>query len=243
MSTAARPQDEERWLQAGTANTMDASSLSEYQSVCVSFLSGFGIGRDQAVTLCDRLGITSFSPRVLTPQLLDLAAASGAENHRCLYVSTPITTGRHHLRADNSARHKIINGNLERAKVIVKRLRAARSETVIDPTGLEDVATWQQEDYHSLWVAVIDRFAQIIVFVDDWQYSVGCTKEFGAACRLGLPMFTQDLQPMSCDEGRRLLSSAGAEVRSVSGPQAPLLRAIAEVEELAATHAPPDGER
>lgn len=234
MSTAAVPQHAGQGIQTGTTDTMHAPNQSTFQSVCASFLSGFGIDRDQAFSLFNRCDITSFEPGKLKPQLLDLAAAAGTRDHECLYVSTPITTGRHHLRSSDSVRQEVISSNRERAKVVVQHLRVTKAEMVIDPTGLEDVPSWEQQDYHDLWVMVINRFVRSVVFVDDWQYSVGCTKEFGAAYRLALPIFAQDLQPLRYDEGLRLLSGAAREVHDVAGKRAPLLQAIAEVEDLMA---------
>lgn len=241
MSTAAVPHHAGSWLHAGTADTMHAHNQPETLPVCLSFLDGLGLDTDQASALCGQFTVPSLDAERLTPHLLSLVASAGARAHDCLYLSTPITTGRHHLRSPrDSDRDEIITGNRQRARAVVEHLRATRPEMVIDPTGLDDVPGWQQDDYHRLWVAVIERFARIVVFVNDWQYSVGCTKEFGAAYRHALPIFGQDLRPLTYEEGLRLLYAAAREVNAVTGVDTPLLKAIAEVDELVATRPPPD---
>lgn len=243
MSTSAVPRHTGNQLQTATTDTMNATNQSELLRVCRTFLSGLGIDRDRALSAAASFDLTSAEPAVLRPQLLDLAAVVGARDGECVYVSTPITTGRHHLHARDDLRHEVISGNLERAKVVVESVRAGRAELVIDPTGLEDVPGWAQEDYHDLWVAVIARFARTVIFVDDWQYSVGCTKEFTAAYERALPIFSQDLRPLRYDEGRRLLGAAAAEVHAVTGAEAPLLDAIAEFDAVASAHPSPDAGR
>lgn len=243
MSASAVPRHTGQLLQTATTDTMNATNQSELLRVCCSYLSGLGIDRDQALSVVASFTLSTTEPAILRPQLLDLAAAVGAEDGECVYVSTPITTGRHHLHARDYVRHEVISGNVERAKVVVDQVRATKPELVIDPTGLEDVPGWAQEDYHDLWVAVITRFARMVIFVDDWQYSVGCTKEFTAAYQRALPIFTQDLQPMRYDEGRRLLGTAATEVHAINGAEAPLLEAIAEFDDVASTHPSPDANR
>jgi hypothetical protein len=84
-----------------------------------------------------------------------------------------------------------------------------------------------------LWITIIERFANSVVFVDDWQYSVGCTKEFEAALRLTLPILDQRLHPLSYNEALQLLRAAVTEVGSVTGNGALLVRAAEMAERTA----------
>ncbi len=208
--------------------------------IVISYLDGLGVPAARAGRLVDQTDAASFDPDDLIPVLLALTARCGAGPGDSIYLSTPITTGRNHLStlergepADSAAhdaeRYAAIEGNRSRARSVAVRLRESGHQVVIDPTGLVDVPGWAQDDYHALWIAVIEAYARVVVFVDDWQYSVGCTKEFDAAVRLGLPLRDQRLAPLTYRQGMRMLDEAEREVGALPGHGARLSLAVADV--------------
>jgi hypothetical protein len=208
--------------------------------IVASYLDGLGVSPDRAGRLVEQTDAASFDPDHLIPALLALTARCGARPRDSIYLSTPITTGRNHLPtlergelADSAAhdaeRLAAIEANRHRARAVAVRLRESGHHIVIDPTGLVDVPGWAQDDYHALWVAVIEAYARIVVFVDDWQFSVGCTKEFETAVRLGLPLRDQRLDPLTYPQGMRMLDEAEREVGGLAGHGARLGRAVADV--------------
>lgn len=208
--------------------------------IVISYLDGLGVPPDRAGRLVGQIDAASFDPDHLIPVLLALTARCGAGPRDSIYLSTPITTGRNHLptlergeAADSAAhdaqRYAAIEGNRSRARAVAARLRGSGQQVVIDPTGLVDVPGWAQDDYHALWIAVIEAYARVVVFVDDWQYSVGCTKEFEAALRLDLLLLDQRLAPLTYRQGMRMLDEAEREVGAVPGHSARLSQAVAGV--------------
>ncbi|MGE5829560.1 MAG: hypothetical protein ACM30G_14550 [Micromonosporaceae bacterium] len=195
--------------------------------VFLSYADGLGVPWEQAERLLAEANL-SRRPDELRASLLAFTGACGAQPHGCIYLSSPITTGRNHIDrlversvsgrpVQPSDREGVITANKQRARTVANAVRAQRHETVIDPTALIDVPDWKQNDYHELWVAVIEQYAKMILFVDDWQYSVGCTTEFRAALRLGLPLVDQRFEPLTYREGVRLLEAAVAEVDDAPG--------------------------
>ena len=130
------------------------------------------------------------SPQVLMAvfDCLGVQAASAA------YVSTPITTGRaliswhaHGAVADRFE-EEVVRFNSARARDLVRLTRQRFMGTVIDPTQLPSVADWNQPDYHVFWTAVLEKYVNTIVFVDDWQYSTGAVHEFASGIARGLTL-------------------------------------------------------
>src|SRR4051812_16275920 len=79
-----------------------------------------------------------------------------------VYLSAPITSGKRfsqwfakNMNGFDSEDKKVkddhfrevIKPNLTHAKVIVGRVKAALGETLIDPTAVDDIADWNQDDF------------------------------------------------------------------------------------------------
>jgi hypothetical protein len=159
------------------------------------------------------------------------------DNCPVVYQSVPITTGRayldYHIRIrseGNWTRQSVYHresarlNNEQRAHKVAGKLRSLLTSTVIDPSYLIDIPGWEQADYHEFWVSVIEQYAQQIILLDGWQYSVGCAVEFAAAVRLGLPTFTEHLSPLSVDDGENMLRSAIQDYISAGLDPEPLRR-------------------
>ena len=141
----------------------------------------------------------------------------GARDDHEVYLSTPITTGhayvlwRHssgsQVAQDNpqySSLHyeHVISTNLTRVAPLVSFLRDRFPDRlVMDPTYLEDIQGWEQEDYHDFWCNLIEKYAAMVVFADGWQFSTGCVSEFATALRTGKKVYAQSLTPLTPREG------------------------------------------
>ena len=156
-----------------------------------------------------------------TEVLLSVVARCADNRRPFAYLSVPLTTGRafiellarrdgapvdpERIRAD---RNSTVAHNRRRAYEAAARLRAVQSGMVIDPSRFADVPGWEQADYHTFWIMVIEQYAEKIFFLDGWQYSVGCTIEFCTAVQLGLPMLTNRRTPFDEATGKRLVLAA-----------------------------------
>jgi len=166
---------------------------------------------------------------------------------RAIYISTPITTGRAFvdMHQENLASNRtgstnrpnhvdsIVGSNIARATTTVETVRGVfPGRVIVDPTELVDIPTWTQKDYHVFWVKVLQQHADTVVFVDDWQYSTGCTIEYVAALERNLIALTQSLKRLEVEEAGILLRHAAAELRVVgldTGPTEVALRRVQEV--------------
>lgn len=216
------------------------SSDEPFQRVLESFAVGVGVEPGRARNLARAVNVPSPRPDELIPALLSLAARAGADPHACLYLSTPITTGRNQLdladgavASPESQRRASVAANRRHAVDVARRLRERTGSTVIEPATMVDVPGWGQPDYHALWVEVLRRFATTTAFVDGWQFSVGCSIEFCESLRLGLPLVTERLEPLAVDEALALLRSAVAETGAATASGAALARSLADAERLA----------
>ncbi len=178
-----------------------------------------------------------------TEVLLSVVGRCADNRHPFAYLSVPLTTGRafiellarrggapvgpERVRAE---RNSTVAYNRRRAYEAAARLRAALSGMVIDPSRFADVPGWEQADYHTFWIMVIQQYAERIFFLDGWQYSVGCTIEFGTAVQLGLPMRTDHLGPLDPATGKRLVLAAIDEYAAAGLDAEPLSNALSIAE-------------
>jgi hypothetical protein len=180
-------------------------------------------------------------------QLLRLVGMCAYGTRPVAYLSVPITTGRaylqNHRHATNSAGAKADSAsrpdtsaramNKRLADAAADRLRAKLHGVVINPSDLIDVPGWRQADYHAFWTAVIARFPEEVLFLDGWQYSVGCAIEFSTALQVGLPTFTEHMAPLDAEEATTLLRDAVAEYENHRLNPQPLRDSLGAVESAA----------
>lgn len=169
-----------------------------------------------------------------------LSAYDSIIDCRCAYyVSTPMTTGRASTdRQCVDGKGRGVTDGLNRGQAgaiycrqdyvdeLVARLRRVSSAPVIDPRAIIGLPDWTQSDYRVLSGRVIERYVQTVVFVEGWQYSLGCSYEFLIARRSGARTLTQELEEVSIGEGTRLISEAVNELK-VSGNGSSFLKAVA----------------
>lgn len=164
------------------------------------------------------------------------------EGREATYVSAPITSGERFARwrgqrPDGAAtsgpayeeelQREVVGPNREHARAIMRELRRSFEGVLIDPTAVADFDGWTQDDYRHLWARVIESYAQRVVCLDGWQFSNGCAYEFLTAHRAGVETLCEDRQPLTLEEGQRLLRAAIAQM-SAWGMQTEFLDQVVE---------------
>lgn len=160
--------------------------------------------------------------------MLSFASCFGLHESSAVYVSSPITTGKNYLEwlklddrsadihhDDESLTREVFVTvkNIEQAAELVRKVRDKYTNPVIDPTRLEDVTGWTQNDYHKFWVKLIRKSVSIIVFADGWEYSNGSTLEYICGLEKGLALITHDFQTLTPDFALAKLKSAVDDFR------------------------------
>lgn len=170
-------------------------------------------------------------------------------DHSGVYVSTPITSGRRlanwssgrdvdidlsHPETYQEFLREVLEPNSEHARKIIKKLRSSFPKALIDPTSLKDIDGWTQDDYRVLWAKVIEQYASTVVFLDGWQYSNGCAYEFLVSNQLGsrLTILKETLDPLTLEEGIRLISLAVFEVQTSKLPTEFLRQVLTQLTKL-----------
>ncbi len=173
--------------------------------------------------------------------------STAVEGRAAVYMSAPITSGRRYSAwrvslgggapepGQEELRREVIEHNRAHAARVAQWLRSSCGATLVDPTRLEDLPGWTQDDYRTFWALVVERFACRVFFLDDWQYSNGCSYEFLTAWRCGVPTFDERECPLSLAEGMRLVGTAVAEMRGQSLPTSFLERVLEELARLRST--------
>jgi hypothetical protein len=169
------------------------------------------------------------------------------EGRGAVYVSAPITSGRrlvewgkeyHFDKADpehqDEFQREVVGPNREHARQIVRQLRREFPGVLIDPTAMEDIEGWTQDDYRYLWGRIIAHSVKTVVYIDGWQYSNGCAYEFLVAWRCPVETLNEELQPLSLEEGLQLIRAAIAELQEAGQKTAFLERVAEELESLKA---------
>jgi hypothetical protein len=133
------------------------------------------------------------------------------------------TLERDHSQYSVALREAVIRPNELDIRRAAQRLRVTLPFPVIEPASLY-VSHWSQEDYHSLWVRVIERFADRVVFMPGWQYSAGCAAEFQRAVERGIQAETLEGVEITRDLGIVLFLEAVKKIEAVKAPIAGVLR-------------------
>ena len=139
---------------------------------------------------------------------------------RATYVASPITTGVRYLEWRSSGCSpervslvsQVIVPNCNAAREFAEELRK-KFEFVINPAAFY-AENWAQDDYHSLWRAVIDRFVVRVVLSEGWYLSLGCCLEFYQASSLDLEILTHDLTPIDVESAERLIALGISQLKN-----------------------------
>ncbi len=131
------------------------------------------------------------------------------EGNEINYISTPINTGERFIKwydqrgrylDENSEEYKVdflnsvVEPNTKNAKQIVKIIKEKIHGAIIDPTNLENhTLNWTQDEFYSFWSRVIKDMVTNVIFLDGWEYSVGCSFELLSAIENKKVIYSQDL--------------------------------------------------
>ncbi|MBV9296877.1 MAG: hypothetical protein JO145_15000 [Acidobacteriaceae bacterium] len=85
---------------------------------------------------------------------------------------------------------------------------------VFDP-GLLKVAGWSPRDHGEFFLEVIRKYAKECWFLDEWEYSVGASKEFVFCWTIKTPCYSECGEQISVIHGIRLIRQAADFTRSL----------------------------
>jgi hypothetical protein len=108
--------------------------------------------------------------------------------------------------------------NRAHVRSLIRKQRNTLGRVVIDPTALDALSGWTQDDYRVFWGRVIERYVSTVIFADDWQYSNGCAYEFLVAYRTGARAVDERQSLLTLEEGLQLIISAIIEMKSHDVP-------------------------
>jgi len=133
-----------------------------------------------------------------------------------VYVSTPITTGERFINwyesvgkqldkegSDyaNKRAESVICPNIRDVKEYIKKIKKTSNKVIIDPTNLENGRfQWSQNEFYQFWDRVIKEVVKEIIFLDGWEYSVGCCCELLSAVECNINMYSQNGRRLSVEE-------------------------------------------
>lgn len=132
------------------------------------------------------------------------------------YISTPITTGEKFVSWYNSIgktipensieyvkekKKNVIEPNIQRVEAYVKKLRKLTNKVIIDPTTFEDeTLKWSQEDFYNFWGNIIKELVHEVIFINGWEYSIGCCHELLAALEKGINIYSEDMNKLTISQ-------------------------------------------
>lgn len=137
---------------------------------------------------------------------------------RVSYLSGPITTGLPWITAvrrgieANAAKSRAVQPNCAALGATASTIRKERGLVVLEPGSL-NVRGWSQEDYLQLWERFIEKHADRIIFMPDWEYSIGCAIEFARAVTHDVRTETVSGSLITVEDAIALLSAAQDDLR------------------------------
>lgn len=158
------------------------------------------------------------------------------KQNEVLYISAPITTGKryidwyietgHALSKDKIEEQKKIDvtaANIKDAQIFIEDIKKYTSKTIIEPISIEEIALqWEQNQFHIFWSKVIENLVDEVVFVNNWEYSIGCCTEFLMAFSKGCKMYSQHLIELNVNESLNNILIARETYQKLDLPEANL---------------------
>ncbi len=161
-------------------------------------------------------------------------AAIWQRNHGTPYLDHPGGSVAGYHVNEEEFRKDVVEPNFNRAVESEQNARKWLTGLVITPANLH-IPTWQQPDYHDLWMAVLGNFVRQVVFTEGWQYSNGCADEFCFAQARGLPCFTETGSPITRAAGAELLGAALVFLKEQRAPTRLIEEALGRLRQLPGT--------
>jgi hypothetical protein len=98
-------------------------------------------------------------------------------------------------------RERLLDRNVDEAERFARRVREVLAgEPVITPAPFM-APGWTQAEYLAFWEELIRTRVKAVWLNDAWEYSNGCTFEFAAAHRAGVPTFDARGEPLPLERG------------------------------------------
>lgn len=148
------------------------------------------------------------------------------DDRTALYIAMPITSGRRlwnlakRIGIQNleqiSSLHprlfeqEVFEPNLNDATQMVRGIRSRYSQPVIDPSRLV-VREWTQEQYRSVWRAVISSKVSLLIVSNMWEYSIGCVEEVSSALENRIPILDQSDRLLTLNDISSAIAGALAD--------------------------------
>lgn len=155
------------------------------------------------------------------------------EGRNATYISVPITTGKRFMEwwrnrgrqleaaspelYDEEHYRAVIQPNLDAARKYISRIRSETSGIVIEPTPFKK-PEWNQRKFRMFWAQVIQRFVSVVIFLEGWEYSSGCSYEYLIAYRYGIKTLDEKMQPLPLTRAIAMIRRSIAEIMKCSAP-------------------------
>ena len=145
------------------------------------------------------------------------------------YLSGPITTGPlfnswfsktgkslSGKSFSDAKRKYVIGPNSEKLINEANRIREFWSTPIVEPASFF-IRGWSQEKYLQLWSDFIEKHVDRILFLENWESSVGCVTEYCRAVEHGKGRVTLDGAPIPLDRAVNLVRAALDQARASDG--------------------------
>lgn len=140
-------------------------------------------------------------------------------HNEIVYISTPINTGKRFINWYNSVgknleenvtefckerTKNVVNPNVKNVKTYIERNLQIKGKVIIDPTTLEnEKLQWEQKDFYRFWDRVIKDLVDEIIFLEGWEYSVGCCHEYLSAIESNIKIYKHNMKKLSFKEAKQ----------------------------------------
>lgn len=137
-------------------------------------------------------------------------------DNEIVYVSTPINTGEVFVNwycsvgenlvnnsvEFNNERHKsVVEPNITNAKESIRKIREKTNKVVIDPTNFEnEILGWNQNEFYQFWDNIIKNLVNSVIFLDGWEFSIGCCVEILSAIENEIDIYSQSMRRLTIEE-------------------------------------------
>ncbi|WP_321834482.1 hypothetical protein [Clostridium butyricum] len=152
--------------------------------------------------------------KLLMDSLFSILKNPFSENE-IVYMSTPINTGKRFIEwysligkdftnndKFNEEKFKnVIKPNTQNAKYNAKKIREKTNKIVINPTNFEnEMLGWSQDEFYEFWDRVIKTLVNYVIFIDGWEFSIGCCFEVLSAIESGIEIYSQNEKALTIED-------------------------------------------
>lgn len=133
-------------------------------------------------------------------------------SNEIVYISTPINTGERFISWHKAiGRNLDINGseyaeefaknvfepNIKYAKKCIDKIKKSANKVIIDSVTIEnETLNCTQEEFYLFLDKIIKELINKVIFLDGWEYSVGCCHELLSAVKYNRDIYSQDMKKL-----------------------------------------------